>query len=199
MFNFKNSFLHSQINLQIGKHIKHKEAGVTNIQVAIVTLVGVVLLLGALGGFRFVTQAKVSNEMTTLADLRAAVVRYGQFTGTFTTANTTVPILAGFNAFASSTLTITTNAQATTVTNQWGGTVTSDVGTNNAVGDAIAFTFNGVPKAACRELGTQVDNIAAKVVINATTTKNTGAATDGSSVNTACNTDSNTMIYHLAR
>ena len=100
MLHFKTPSLHSAINFQIGRRIKNKEAGVTNTQVAIVTLVGVILLLGSLGGFQYIGQAKVSNEIATLSDLRAATVRYGQTVGTFTTTNLTVPILAGFNFFA---------------------------------------------------------------------------------------------------
>jgi hypothetical protein len=121
MFHFKTSSLHSAINFQIGRRIKHKEAGVTNTQVAIVTLVGVILLLGSLGGFQYIGQAKVSNEIATLSDLRAATVRYGQTVGTFTTTNVTVPILAGFNFFASSGLSVSGTGTTTAVANQWGG------------------------------------------------------------------------------
>ena len=200
MFHFKTSSLHSAINFQIGRRIKHKEAGVTNTQVAIVTLVGVILLLGSLGGFQYIGQAKVSNEIATLSDLRAATVRYGQFAGTFTSTNVTVPILAGFNFFASSGLSVSGTGTTTAVANQWGGTVTVAVGTNATAGDAIDYTFSGVSTAACRELGTKVDNIVSKVTIGSTVTKAVGGASNSATVVTACASgDNNSMTYTIAR
>jgi len=206
MFNFKTSSLRKSINSQIEQRIKNKEAGVTNTQVAIVVLVGVILLLGALGGYQYIVQAKVNNEISTLTDLRAATVRYGQFAGTFTEANVTTATLAGMNFFASSGLTVggaaaaNGAAAAITVTNQWGGTVIPAVGTSAILGDSIAFSFTGVSTVACRELGTKVDNIASGVTINGVVTKATGAATLPATVVTNCAAgDNNTMVYTLAR
>ena len=200
MFHFKTSSLHSAINFQIGRRIKHKEAGVTNTQVAIVTLVGVILLLGSLGGFQYIGQAKVSNEIATLSDLRAATVRYGQTVGTFTTTNLTVPILAGFNFFASSGLSVSGTGTTTAVANQWGGTVSPSVGTSATLGDSITFTFSGVSSSACKELGTKVDKLASTVSINSVQTKAVGAATLAAGVLTNCKaTDDNSVAYTFLR
>lgn len=78
---------------------KLSQRGFTNVQIAIGILVGVIILLGSLGGYQYINQAKVNNEISNITDLRSATVRYGQFTGTFTSANVTTPILLGLNFF----------------------------------------------------------------------------------------------------
>ena len=200
MFYFKTSSLRKSINSQIEQRIKNKQAGVTNTQVAIVVLVGIILLLGALGGYQYIGQAKVNNEISMLSDLKAATVRYGQFAGTFTSTNVTTPTLASLNFFASSGMAVKGVGSTTAVSNQWGGTVVPAFGTSVSAGDAIEYTFNGVSTYACKELATKVDNIASKVTINLTPTKLAGTATDSSLVGTACAAgDNNTMVYTIAR
>jgi len=177
------------------------QQGFSNVQIAIGILVGVIMLLGSLGGYQYITQAKVDNEIAILSDLKAATVRYGQFAGVLADANTTASILNGRNFFKGAGLAVTGGADAPTVNNQWGGTVTVAVGTANTLGDAINFTFTNVPSNACRDLGTKVDNLAAKVQINATTTKAVGGRTNPSTVTTKCASDgdSNTITYTLSK
>ena len=177
------------------------EKGFSNVQIAIGILVGVIILLGALGGYQYVSQAKVNNELSTLGDLKSATVRYGQFAGTFAAANVTLQILNGQNFFSSSGLTNSGTAAAPVINNQWGGTVTAASATANQAGDSIAFTFTAVPGNACRDLGTKVDNLAAAVSIGGTATKAVGAASVPLTVTTQCAAggDNNTIIYTITK
>lgn len=177
------------------------QQGFSNVQIAIGILVGVIILLGSLGGYQYITQAKVNNEISILGDLKAATVRYGQFAGVFSATNVTASILNGQNFFSSAGLSVTGTAAAPVVTNQWGGGVTVAVGTANVLGDAIAFTFPNVPGNACRELGTKVDNLAATVSIGGTVTKAVGASSNAGTVTTQCAAggDSNTIIYTISK
>ena len=165
------------------------ERGYTNVQLAIGMIVAILITIGSIAGYKYIDQSKIGNELNVLTDLKAATVRYGQFSGQFTTANMTTAILTGQNFF-----------QNNSTNNQWGGTITPTVGTINTAGDSIAFTFTGVSTYACKELGTKVDGIASVVSINAVTTKAAGASTVPLTVTTACaDGDNNTMIYTMAR
>lgn len=177
------------------------QQGFSNVQIAIGILVGVILLLGSLGGYQYITQAKVDNEISILNELKASTVRYGQVAGAFSDTNVTLSILNGQNFFNSAGLVVTGTAAAPAVNNQWSGTVTVAVGTANVAGDAIAFTFTRVPRNACNELGTKVDNLAATVTIGGTTTKAVGAGSNAATVTAQCAAggESNTIVYTLAK
>jgi hypothetical protein len=191
---------------RISKNVANKikstaQRGFSAIQIAIGILVGVIILLGSLGGYQYIMMAKVNNEISTLGDLKAATVRYGQFSGTFTAVNVTSSILNGQNFFTSSGFTVSGTGAAPIINNQWGGLVTAAKATGISADDSIAFTFNGVPNTACRELGTKVDNLAISVSINGTATKAAGAATNPATVTTQCaaTADANVIIYTMQR
>lgn len=174
-----------------------RQRGYSNIQIAIGILVTIIALLGALSGYQYIQQAKVNNEISMLTDLKSATIRLGGGRPLFTGTEITVANLSGMNFFQGAGLTVT----GATVSNQWGGTVTPSVGTISQAGDSLTFTFTGVPTGACRELGTKVDNIAARVEIGGTETKAPGGTTAIGDVVTGCNsaTDSNTIAYTFAR
>lgn len=173
------------------------QQGFSNVQIAIGILVGAIIMLGSLGGYQYIVQAKVNNEVSTISDLRSATLRYGQFAGAFSTTNVTLAILNGQNFFRSSGLTVTGAGTTLAVTNQWGGAVTA----TNSGGNFIDFTFNGVPDEACNEIARQLDNVVSQITINTTVTKAIGAASNLATVTTQCaaNANSNTMIYRLQR
>lgn len=164
------------------------QKGFSNVQIAIGILVGVIVLLGSLAGYQYINQAKVNNEVNLLNDLRNATVRYGNFVGTFSGTNVTTAILTGMNFFPNGAV------------NNFGGSIVPAVGTINTAGDSIQFTFNGVSTYGCKQIATMVDNTAAIVTINGTTTKAAGAATVPATVGTACAAgDANVIIYTISR
>jgi hypothetical protein len=177
------------------------QRGFSNVQIAIGILVGVIILLGSLSGYQYIGQVKVNNEISTLGDLKAATVRYGQFAGQFSATNVTAAILNGQNFYNGAGLSVSGTPAVPVVNNQWGGLVTAAFGTAITAGDSIAFTFTGIPNSACRDLGTKVDNLASSVSINGATTKSVGGASLPASVTTQCaaTSDNNTIIYTIAK
>lgn len=174
---------------------KALQRGFSNVQIAIGILVTIILLLGALSGYQYIQQAKVNNEVSALTDLRAATVRYGQFAAPFNANNANIPVLANLNFFESSGFAVDRVANPATVSNQWGGLVTVAVANN---GNALAFTFNGVPRDACRELGTKLDNIATDISIDGVATKVAGGRSNPALVAANC-AEPSVMIYTIAR
>lgn len=173
----------------------NSQRGMTNIQIAIGIMVGVVAILGAIGGYKYINNAKVNNDFTVLSDLKSNTVKYGQAVGTFTTSNSSLATLIGLNFFNNPLLTTT----ATSVTDQWGGALTVAVGTAANAGDSLVFTFNNIPSEACTEIALRVDPLAAAVSINGTATKAVGASSVPATVATQCASSSNSIAYTLTR
>jgi PilS N terminal len=164
----------------------HAQRGYTNIQLAIGVLVSVVAVLGAIGGFTYVTQAKVNNQLNYLADLKNSTGRLFLQLGSATASASTLVNLNTYGFFPSSTVTGT--GASLKVSNQWGGGVTVAQGTAGVLGDSIAYTFSGVPGDACVAIGLGVDAVADVVTIDGVTTKAYGASTVPATVtgSTAC-------------
>ena len=86
---------------QLNHQARHSsQRGYTNVQLAIGMIVAILITIGSISGYKYIDQSKVNNEINLLTDLKAATVRYGQFSGQFTTANMTTGILTGLNFFA---------------------------------------------------------------------------------------------------
>ena len=176
-----------------------KQEGNSSIQTAIALMVGVILLIGAIGAYQYISQAKVNNDLAEIADLKNATVRYGQSVGTFTATNDTVAILTSLSFFPSPRVTGSGTAAAV-ITNQWGGTIVPSLGTVNTAGDSLVYTYTGVPTSACRELVTKLDNIATVVTVGGATTKAAGAATVAATAIPLCVAgDNQTLAYTMSR
>jgi hypothetical protein len=179
-----------------------RQKGFNNVQIAVGILVAVVTMLGSLGSYVYVSQAKVNNEISELNDLQSNTVRYGAaISSAFTSSNMTLAILSGINFFPSSR--VSGSSTTPVVSNQWGGAITVAVGTINSSGDSIAFSYTGVPDYACKEIATKVDNIASIITVNSVVVKSNGSASSAATVGTACgstgNTNNNTMIYTISK
>lgn len=175
--------------------LRKNQQGFSNVQIAIGILVSVIILLGSLGGFQYVEQAKVNNEVSVITDLKAATVRYGQFAAPFTGDNVKAAILNGQNFFRSSGISVSDNL----VTNQWGGPVTVAFGTSVNEGDSIDFTFGSVPNSICNDIATKLDTIVEKIKIGSVVTKAVGNPTDPLAVTTACAGDNNNIIIYTIK
>jgi hypothetical protein len=162
-------------------------------------MVGVVLLIGAVGAYKYINQAKINNEIAELNDLKVATIRYGQSVGDFTSTNVTIPVLAQMNFFPASNVSGTgTN---TAVKNQWGGAVTVS-GTNAT--DYIKLIYAGMPIDVCRDLAIKLDNTVAKITSSdgtTTTVKAVGAKASVANAITACGNTENsaTLMYWFSR
>lgn len=173
----------------------NSQRGMSNIQIAIGIMVGVIAVLGAIGGYKYINNAKVSNEFAVLSDLKSNTIKYGQAVGTFTASNSSLATLLGLNFFNNPLLSTT----STTVTDQWGGPVTVAVGTAVNAGDSLVFTFENIPSEACTDIALRVDALAAAVSINGTATKAVGAASVPGTVATQCASASNSIAYTFTR
>lgn len=159
-----------------------------------------IITLGAMKGFDKYQDAKVNNEIQELADLRNETVKYGQAIGVpFDATSAATSTLAGLNFWDKKQL--TGSGSSTVVSNQWGGTITSAVGTINNAGDSINYTYTGIPEYACKAIGTKIDAIASKISVGGTVVKGVGAKTNAVTLATQCDAgnDNNTMLYTLAR
>lgn len=168
---------------------------------AVITLgIMAIITIGAMKGFEKYQDAKVSNEIQELTELRNETVKYGQAIGSpFDATNAAIGTLSGLNFWEKKQVTGT--GGSTIVSNQWGGIVTVGVGTINTPGDALDFSYSGLPTYSCKAIGTKVDAIAAKITVNGTTVKNVGQRTDAANLGVACDaaSDNATMVYTLSR
>lgn len=178
-----------------------KQRGQSTITIAIVIAVGSIIIIAALiYGIRYFAKAKVQNEVSAIVDLRTNVVSYGDKVGLFNATNGSLAALVGMNFFPQ--VRVGGTPAAPTVSNQWGGSITTGLGTLVNAGDSLNFTQTGIPANACSELGISLDSVAAVVTINGTTTKAAGAVTDPAAVGTSCGGaagDNNVMVITLAK
>ena len=92
--------------------------GVSTVQIAVALLVGVILILGGLGSFRYVTQSGMNGDLGNISDLVSLTRQYAQMRGAsaFSAVNITTANLAGLNFFPS-----TSGTGADTVANMSSG------------------------------------------------------------------------------
>ncbi len=176
-----------------------KQRGNSGIQTAITLLVGSIMLLGAVGAYQYIGEAKVGNDITELSDLKNATIRYGQSVGVFTATNSTVAVLSSLNFFQPSRVT-GAGTDAAVVQNQWGGTIVPSLGNIANSGDSIVYTYTSVPTSACRDLVVKLDSIATAITVGGKTTKAAGLATVPAVALPLCVAgDGLTIAYTLAR
>lgn len=186
-------------NIAPQKAVKNQKGNFI-VQLAIVLGVTAIVTLGGMKGFEKYQEAKVSNELQEITNLRSKVVDYGQSLGTaFAASNVT---LASLNALQFFSDNVVSGSGATlAVANQWGGTVTPSVGTINSAGDSIVFTYSGVSEAGCKGIGNKFDTVAAVISVGGTQVKVSGARTNVATLGAQCEAgaDNNTIAYTLAR
>ena len=177
---------------QCNKQGRNKQGGyIQGVLVIIVVLA--IITVGILRvGFSYFTNAKVSNEITFAANLAAHTKSYAAQAGLFDATTANLAALVGRGFFPSN------QVNGVVVTNQYRGLITVAVGTINTAGDSLDFTGNNIPVDDCKQIGTGLDGIAARVTINGTVTKAVGAATVPATVDGACTGTNNVIIYNLA-
>lgn len=177
-----------------------KQTGNMIVTAAITLGIMAIITLGAMKGFDKYQDAKVSNEIQELTELRNETVKYGQAIGSpFTAANSSLGTLAGLNFWDRKQ--VTGSGSSSVVSNQWGGIVTVAVGNVNTAGDSLDFSYSGVSTYACKAIGTKIDAIAAKISIGGTVVKNVGQRTNADQLSVQCEaaSDNATMTYTMPR
>ena len=183
-------------NRQVNRTRHLKQRGVSLPMLVIAIAVSAILgLVAIIYGPRLLDQTKAENERIAMTDTKASVVKYGAKVGTFTAANTTVPILISQGVFPRPA------AGGTDVQNQWGGTMTFAVGTVATAGDALVVSSPGFPEGPCVDISTGMDRFAARVLVGTTEVKALGAASNLETARTACAAggDNNTLVVTFSR
>ena len=176
-----------------------KQAGISNIQIMVGVLISAILILGGMGMMRYIDKSKVNNDLNELSEYKAATVSYGsKHGGTF--AGFTQELAVGLDFFNPNRVSGAVGSRL--VQNQWKGDVTVQPATVNIANDALVFTFTGVPSSACKDTVMQAGNVAAKILIGATTVK-TSAVTpvDEAATVTACDAaaDNASISYSMTK
>lgn len=182
------------------KHPKSRQRGNMLVTAAISLGVIGIITLGAMQGFDMYEEAKVSNDVQELSDLKSRTVKYGQSVGgNFTTTNAALSTLAGLNFWDPKR--VTGAGASTAVSNQWGGTVTTAPGTTNAAGDSIDYTYTGYTSSACRLIATGIDGIVTKITIGGTVVKAVNQPVNSATVGTQCTAANNnaTVVFTIKK
>ncbi len=183
------------------------QRGYTNVQLAIGVLVSVIAVLGAINGYAYLNQVKVSNEISMLGSLRANTSRLIGIQGIGFTSTPSISTLANLGFFPTNLVSSIGTAGAT-VANQWGGSIVVAAARADGVAvdathpsDSIAYTFSNIPDAACRILGVSLDSVVSALKIGNTPIKTTLAPISSpSTVGTSCTGtgNANTMTFTLS-
>jgi len=175
-----------------------RQAGISNIQIMVGVLISAILILGGVGLIKYVEKSKVNNDLSELADLKAATVSYGSNNGG-TFAGLTNEIAIGLDFFQRSRVSGTAGSR--TVQNQWKGTVTAAPASINIPNDGASYTYTGVPSAACKDLAQGAASIATVIRVGTTEVKSSGGNPVLNSIITACDegADNVTIAYLMSK
>lgn len=179
---------------------KSRQRGNLLVTAAITLGIMAIIGIGAMKGFDKYQDAKVNNDQQELADLKSKTVNYGQSIGApFDSTNSSLSALAGLNFFDKKNVSGT--GASTTVSNQWGGSITVAPGTLNTSGDAIDYTYTGVSSYGCKGIGNKFDSIASRISVGGSVVKALGSPTNVVTLATQCDAaaDNATIVYTLSR
>lgn len=144
--------------------------GVSTLSVAITLAVSIVMLMGALAGYKYIDQTRVNNDVMLMARLKQNTMRYGQAVGTFSSSNASLSNLYALGFFDDQTL--SSSGAGASVTHQWGGSVTVSVATTaSEANDGLNFTFTNIPNNICIDLGSRLDAFATEVRVSSAAVK----------------------------
>lgn len=154
---------------------KKFQHGVSNIQIMITVLIGVIMITGGIQMIGMIDEAKADSHIEDLADYKKKIVSMGAAAGTFPD-NLTETYLYTMGVFDSS---IASKTLPFIVSNRWGGKITArsshTPATITPIGknDAFTFSYTGIPAAACKHLATEAASIADIITVEKTTVKRT--------------------------
>lgn len=177
---------------------RSRQRGISILTVVIVLIIGAILITGALLSLRFVDEAKVQNELQELTSLRGSTMLFAQQRGTNFT-GVDLATITRLNFFPPERVSGT--GATVTVANQWKGTVTVAPTTTVSTNDSLAFTYTGVPSAACNSLMTPAANIATAISVGGTAVKTNGGTLALATAQDQCTaaSDNATIVYTFSK
>jgi len=159
------------------------QAGVSNLQIMISTLIGGILIMGGLVMIGQIDKAKVDNEIRELTRIKKKTVALGAQRGSL--AAVTQENLIQLDFFRPETLSGPVGARV--IRHQWGGTMVARPVTIFSAGDGILFGYQNLPGKACKALGMQLGDVASAIWVEGLQVKFAGQPTiDTATLITAC-------------
>ena len=174
---------------------KARQAGITNIQIAVGIAVVGLSIVGGLFLFKYIEGQKVKNESAEIADLKASSVTFatqhgGRYTGF------TIGLACSKGFFPEGRC--TGNGASAGVTNAWGGAITANVANLTGTGTGLAWSFPGLSSKACINEITDLWHHAARIAVGTTPVKTaTTQDIDDDTIITACEAaaDAATIVW----
>jgi hypothetical protein len=165
-------------------HALAKQRGISQIQIAIGIAVAGLALVGGLILIKYPEKMKSTNEMTEISDLRSSSVTYATNHGGLYT-GMTLDLACKHGFFPDGRCNGT--GAGTTVSNQWGGSVTVGIVTINAGNDGLKWTYSGLSNQTCIDQISTMWNVMAKIDVGSTAVKTaSNQALDDATAATAC-------------
>lgn len=131
------------------------QAGVSNLQIMIGTLIGGILIMGGLVMIGQIEKAKVGNVVSELTRFQKKTASLAAQRGTLDGVTRQTAVARDF--FDASVLSGPAGSQS--VSNPWGGTIDVIPVSFNGPWNALIFRYTGISSSACKQLGMQVGNI----------------------------------------
>ena len=171
-----------------------RQAGISSLQIVVALAVGALLLTGGVGGFKYIEQQKVNNDMAELGDIRAGLVDFAsKHNTTFT--GFTLNIGCKQQVFPDTRCSGTGATAA--VSNIWGGSYSGTiVNLNSGTNNGYRLGSSGLSDNACiKEIGYQWTQWA-KIEVGTTVVKaNPTDPIDDDDINNACAGGTNTVYW----
>jgi hypothetical protein len=176
-------------------NFKKKQAGVSTIIIAVTIAVGALAVVGGLYAFKYIGSMKVTNNAGEISDLRSSSVGYatshgGRYQGL------TLAVACSKGFFPDGRCSGT--GASTTVTNQWGGSVTLTVVNLTGANTGAQWGMPGYNNKNCIEEITGIWNHAARISVNGSGVKTTTSQQlDDNTIISACeaSNDDATVAY----
>lgn len=138
------------------------QAGVSNLQIMIGTLIGGILIMGGIAMIGQIDKAKVDNEIQEVTRLKKKTVALGAQRGSL--AGVTQEALIQLDFFRAETLAGPVGSR--TINNQWGGRVQVAPVSILSPNDGFWFYYSGMPAKACKQFAIQLADIASNIWID---------------------------------
>lgn len=153
------------------KLLHRHQAGMSNIQIMVGVLISAIMIVGSMGMIRAIDQAKVDNDLRDLADLKQKTVRLALQHGSLSDVTQESLIEMGF--FPATDVSGPVGSRV--ISSRWKGAITARGNGVYTPGDAIAYSFDGVSTAGCKQLAMQAGSVADQIMVSGTFVKSTPA------------------------
>jgi hypothetical protein len=155
------------------------QAGVSNLQIMIGTLIGGILIMGGIAMLGQIEKAKADNEVRELSRLKKKTVSLAAQRGSFSGVTSQTVIALDF--FPPEMVSGPIGSRV--VQNQWSGTIDVTPAAFPTANDTLMYRYTGVSASACKQLGMAAGSVASGIMVQGTWVKSTVAINGSADVN----------------